>query len=98
MQAMEAYAKEARFPIIGPVAGHFCYLLARMTGARRIFEMGSGFGDSTAWFARAVKENGGGAVFPVGGGDALSPRARKDPSPLRFARPLAGHVGGAGPD
>jgi len=77
MQAMEAYAREVRFPIIGPAAGQFCYLLARMIGARRIFEMGSGYGYSTAWFARAVKENGGGTVFHVVWDEQLSARARK---------------------
>lgn len=76
MQAMEAYARQHRFPIIGPVAGQFCYLLARMIGARRIFEMGSGYGYSTAWFARAVKENGGGQLYHVVWDEDLSRRAR----------------------
>src|SRR5512137_2727356 len=56
MQAMERYAAEHDFPIIGPVAGYYCYQIARMTGALSIFEMGSGYGYSTAWFAKAVKE------------------------------------------
>ncbi len=77
MQAMEAYAKEARFPIVGPAAGYMCYLIARMIGARRIFEMGSGYGYSTAWFARAVQENGGGTVFHVVWDEELSRRAKK---------------------
>jgi caffeoyl-CoA O-methyltransferase len=76
MQAMEAYARERRFPIVGPAAGQFCYLLARLINARRIFEMGSGYGYSTAWFARAVKENGGGQVFHVVWDEDLSRRAR----------------------
>jgi predicted O-methyltransferase YrrM len=38
--------------------------------------MGSGFGYSTAWFARAVAENGGGEVFHVVWDEALSARAR----------------------
>ena len=59
---MEKAAEEEGFPIIGPAAGQFCYLTARMIGARSIFELGSGFGYSTAWFARAVRENGGGRV------------------------------------
>ncbi len=95
MQAMEAYAKETRFPIIGPVAGHFCYLLARMTGARRIFEMGSGFGYSTAWFARAVKENGGGTVYHVVWDEALSRRARTHLRTLGFDGVVEYHVGEA---
>src|SRR5437879_13532895 len=95
MQAMEAYAKETRFPIIGPVAGHFCYLLARMTGARRIFEMGSGFGYSTAWFARAVKENGGGIVHHVVWDDRLSREARENLVALGLADVVQFHVGEA---
>lgn len=76
---MEAYAREAHFPIIGPTAGQFCYLMARAIGARRIFEMGSGFGYSTAWFARAVKENGGGTVFHVVWDEALTRMITTDP-------------------
>ncbi|HEY2295246.1 MAG TPA: O-methyltransferase [Thermoanaerobaculia bacterium] len=74
---MEQYARENRFPIIGPLAGQFCYQLARIMGARSIFEMGSGYGYSTAWFARAVQENGGGRVHHVVWNEGLSRRARK---------------------
>lgn len=95
MQAMEAYAKTAKFPIIGPVAGQFCYELARMIGARRIFEMGSGFGYSTAWFARAVKENGGGTVYHVVWDEALSQRARKHLRTLEFEDIVTYQVGEA---
>ncbi len=84
MQAMETYAKQARFPIVGPAAGHFCYQVARMIGARRIFEMGSGYGYSTAWFARAVKENGGGTVHHVVWDEDLSRLARKHLGVLGF--------------
>jgi predicted O-methyltransferase YrrM len=63
MQAMEAYAKETNFPIIGPASGYFCYLITRLVGARQVYELGSGYGYSTAWFAKAVKENGGGTVY-----------------------------------
>src|SRR5579862_2235242 len=76
MQEMEAYAREVRFPIIGPAAGYFLYQIARMIGARRIFELGSGYGYSTAWFARAVQENGGGVVHHVVWDEELSRKAR----------------------
>src|ERR1700719_1708039 len=76
LQAMEAYATAHRFPIIGPACGHLCYQVARMIGARRVFEMGSGYGYSTAFFARAVMENGGGAVHHVVWDQDLSSRAR----------------------
>jgi predicted O-methyltransferase YrrM len=76
MQAMEAYAAETHFPIIGPASGQLCYLVARLAGARSVFELGSGYGYSTAWFARAVQENGGGVVHHVVWDEALSRRAR----------------------
>jgi predicted O-methyltransferase YrrM len=83
--AMEAHAREHRFPIVGPAAGNLCYLIARLMGARRIFELGSGYGYSTAWFARAVQENGGGVVFHVVWNDDLSHRARRHLDALGLA-------------
>ncbi len=74
---MEAEAERTAFPIVGPVAGHFCYLVTRLIGARRVFELGSGFGYSTAWFARGVRENGGGVVYHVVWDPDLSARARR---------------------
>lgn len=74
---MERVARKTDFPIIGPAVGQLCYLLARAIGARSVFELGSGYGYSTAWFARAVKENGGGVVHHVVWDDVLSQRARK---------------------
>ena len=76
VQKMEAYAEQHDFPIIGPICGHLCYQLARLLGARRVFEMGSGYGYSTAWFAQAVKENGGGEVHHVVWDEKLSLLAR----------------------
>ncbi len=84
MQTMEARARETQFPIVGPAAGYFCYLMARTIGARRIFELGSGYGYSTAWFARAVKENGGGTVHHVVWDEELSRRAQKHLAVLGF--------------
>jgi caffeoyl-CoA O-methyltransferase len=84
MQAMEAYAQQTGFPIVGPASGHFCYLLARMIGARRVFEMGSGYGYSTAWFAKAVQENGGGVVYHVVWNSELSQQARRHLGALGF--------------
>lgn len=73
---MEQQAREQRFPIIGPACGQLCYQLARSIGAKRVFELGSGFGYSTAWFARAVQENGGGEVHHVVWDEVLSAEAR----------------------
>ena len=73
---MEAEGRRTGFPIIGPTCGHFCYLVARLIGARQVFELGSGYGYSTVWFARAVLENGGGRVVHTVLEDDLSRRAR----------------------
>lgn len=55
---MEARADEEGFPIIGPLVGRLCALQARLLGARRVLELGSGYGYSTAWFADAVGPDG----------------------------------------
>lgn len=95
MERMEAYAREHRFPIIGPAAGQLCYQVARMIGARRVFELGSGYGYSTAWFARAVQENGGGVVHHVVWDDELSGRARGHLGALGLGDVVRYHVGEA---
>ena len=92
LAAMEAYAREHNFPIIGPAAGQFCYLVARLAGARQIFELGSGYGYSTAWFARAVVENGGGIVHHVVWDKALSDRARGHLQTLGYGGVVQYHV------
>ncbi len=84
LQKMEQEAAETGFPIIGAASGHFCYQMARIIGARRVFEMGSGYGYSTAWFARAVKENGGGEVYHVVWDRKLSNKARRHLHKLGF--------------
>ncbi|HXF58096.1 MAG TPA: O-methyltransferase [Actinomycetota bacterium] len=55
---MEAEAEERRFPIVGRMVGVVLELLARAIGARRVFELGSGYGYSGYWFARAIGPDG----------------------------------------
>jgi predicted O-methyltransferase YrrM len=76
IERMEEIAAEERFPIIGPVVGEFCYQVARMSNAKRIFELGSGYGYSTAWFAKALEENNGDVVHHTVWDHELSQRAR----------------------
>ena len=76
VQAMEDYARQEGFPIVGPASGQLCYQVARMISARQVFELGSGYGYSTYWFARAVEENGGGTVHHVVWDEGLSRKAR----------------------
>ena len=46
------------FPIVGRIVGVTLEVLARAVGARRVLELGSGFGYSAFWFARAVGSGG----------------------------------------
>ena len=100
MQEMEAYAEKHDFPIIGPACGYYCYQLARMIGAKSVFELGSGYGYSTAWFAKAVKEtcaeqgrsNGGGVVHHTVWDEELSKSATSHLSKLGFADIVQYHV------
>jgi caffeoyl-CoA O-methyltransferase len=55
---MEAEGKSRNFPIVGRNVGVTLEVLARATGARRVIELGSGFGYSGYWHARAVGEGG----------------------------------------
>jgi len=95
LQRMEEIAWTEHFPIIGPAAGNFCYVVARMAGARSVFELGSGYGYSTAWFAQAVHDNGGGTVHHTEWEEELSAQARKHLEALGFADIVTYHVGEA---
>jgi caffeoyl-CoA O-methyltransferase len=51
---MEALARRNDIPIIGPAVARMLALLVQISGAKRIFEMGSAIGYSTIWLARAA--------------------------------------------
>jgi predicted O-methyltransferase YrrM len=55
---MEARAERERFPTVGPEVGRALALCVRLTGARSVLELGSGFGYSAYWMARALPEGG----------------------------------------
>lgn len=54
---MEAYARANRFPIVGPLVGRVLHQLVLLTNPTRIFEMGSGFGYSAYWMAKALQKS-----------------------------------------
>jgi caffeoyl-CoA O-methyltransferase len=56
--AAEMEAAAGNFPIVGRLVGITLEVLARAIGARRVLELGSGFGYSAYWFARAVGDGG----------------------------------------
>ena len=51
---MERLAKREDIPIIGPACGRLLALAVQLSGAKRIFEMGSAIGYSALWMARAA--------------------------------------------
>ena len=54
---MEQQAERRNIPIVGPAAANLLAQLVRLSGARRIFELGSAIGYSTIWLARAAGPN-----------------------------------------
>ena len=90
---MEAEGKERGFPIIGRLVGVTVELLARSVGAKRVFELGSGFGYSAYWFSRAVGP--GGEVHCTDGDPANEPKALEYLGRAGLAEPIRWHVGDA---
>jgi predicted O-methyltransferase YrrM len=58
LREMELLAAERSFPIVGPQVGQLLHVLARAISARRVIELGSGFGYSAYWFCKAVGPDG----------------------------------------
>ncbi|MGH9524054.1 MAG: O-methyltransferase [Terriglobales bacterium] len=55
---IEAQAAKRKIPIVGPLVGRLFHLIASISGARKVFEMGSAVGYSSIWWARAVGPQG----------------------------------------
>jgi predicted O-methyltransferase YrrM len=58
LREMEVLAAERSFPIVGPQVGSLLYTLSLSISAKRVMELGSGFGYSAYWFACAVGADG----------------------------------------
>ncbi|MCW5945682.1 MAG: O-methyltransferase [Fimbriimonadales bacterium] len=58
LRAMEREAEVRGFPIIGPQCGRRMAILTMAIQGRKVFEMGSGYGYSTVWFASAAGPSG----------------------------------------
>lgn len=72
---MEADATKNNVAIVGPAVARVLYQLATISGAKRIFEMGSAIGYSTIWWARAVGD--GGRVIYTDGDPKRAEKARR---------------------
>ncbi len=55
---MEQLAEERHFPIVGPLVGRFLYQVVLLTKPKRILELGSGYGYSAYWLAKALPRSG----------------------------------------
>jgi predicted O-methyltransferase YrrM len=71
---MEAFATENDVPIVGPAVATLLSMLARSIDARRVCELGSAIGYSTAFFAHAVGPQG--SVLYTDGDEKNALRAR----------------------
>ena len=58
LQAMERFAEERQFPAVGPLVGRFLAQLAHISSARRVLELGSGFGYSAYWWLQGMGAEG----------------------------------------
>lgn len=90
---MEREGDERGFPIIGRLVGVTVELLARSVGARRVFELGSGFGYSAYWFSRAVGADG--EVHCTDGDPDNEPKAMGYLSRVGLDARIRWHVGDA---
>ncbi len=90
---MEREASERGFPIIGRLCGVTLEVLARSIGARRVFELGSGYGYSGYWFSRAVGP--GGEVHLTDGDPENERKAMDYLARAGLDRPVTFHVGDA---
>ena len=54
LAAMEEKAKKTGLPIVGPLVGRLFYLVTCLKRPKLVVELGSGFGYSAYWFARAL--------------------------------------------
>jgi len=72
---MELEASKNNVAIVGPAVARVLYQLAAISGAKKIFEMGSAIGYSTIWWARAVGD--GGRVIYTDGDPKRAEKARR---------------------
>ena len=56
---LEEEARREEIPIVGPIVGELLHILARVTQARRILELGTATGYSTIFLARAFTSTQG---------------------------------------
>jgi caffeoyl-CoA O-methyltransferase len=90
---MEQAARASNFPIVGRNVGVTLEVLARSVHARRVVELGSGFGYSAYWFSRVVGPSG---ELHLTDGDPENERKARDYlGRAGLWQPISYHVGDA---
>jgi len=90
---MEVDASKNDMSIVGPAVARVLFQLATISGAKKIFEMGSAIGYSTIWWARAVGE--GGRVVYTDGNRKNAEKARRYFDRAGVSRRISVRVGDA---
>ncbi|MFQ5694197.1 MAG: O-methyltransferase, partial [Nitrospinota bacterium] len=73
---LEAEARTENIPIVGPRVGGVLQLLASVSGARRILELGTAVGYSAIWLSRGMEK--GGALISMEVRESMAERARRN--------------------
>ncbi|GAB4315344.1 MAG: O-methyltransferase [Candidatus Zixiibacteriota bacterium] len=58
LQEMGELAESRKFPYLGVQCSRLLHMLVRTSNARRVFELGSGFGYTMYWMAKAMTDGG----------------------------------------
>jgi len=75
LSIMEELAGRMAFPITGPLLGRTLYMLSGLSGARRIFDAGAGFGYASTWLAAGA--GAGATIISVDRSEEHVARARE---------------------
>lgn len=90
--AMERMGHRQDFPIVDRLVGRLLYMLTRLKNPKLVVELGSGFGYSAYWFARAL--NRGKVILTEHDRENID-RAKKTFRQAGLARRAVFHVGDA---
>ncbi len=90
---LEARARCENFPAIGPQVGALLELLARAINARRVIDLGSGYGYSGLWLARGMALDG--KIILTDGREENKTEARSNFARIGLEKTLDFRVGNA---